>query len=323
MPRWTENKGLSLKDIREMHHACIVAGRAGRPLRGFLTMTPLRSVSDERRRALFQDQRSRLRQRLARPPFKQDFIGLFVREKKADDIHDAGEHCGALLWLPDDIDTDTLLRCLSTEIDAQLDWNNGEVGIKARLDYLQKERANQANGYLKAHKPNEVRYAWEAPAPLIAPRWSMTNGLAELVAADAAEKEQRPKVYLGTQLKPSRAEPEPLKATVACEPIKQTNVPDAMVKKSLFDGLPDMRAPERPNASPRHRDKIAPAPMLRLFSVVGNVDIIEAMRGVGPTQKAIAERVGISRSHATNIINSQFRPSRAVVRRVLELARAA
>lgn len=98
---------------------------------------------------------------------------------------------------------------------------------------------------------------------------------------------------------------------------------DANGQSLLFDALSDNRAPDRPRASPRHRDKIAPAPMLRLFTVVGNVDVIEAMRCIGPTHKAIAERLGISRPQATNILNGQFRPSRAVVRRVLEFARAA
>ena len=71
------------------------------------------------------------------------------------------------------------------------------------------------------------------------------------------------------------------------------------------------------------RPKIEPAPMLRLFAVVGNVDVLETMKGLGETHEEIARRLGISRPQATNILNGQFRPSRDVVRRVLELARAA
>ena len=112
----------------------------------------------------------------------------------------------------------------------------------------------------------------------------------------------------------------------------RTRAPQARERFYLFDAkgqslllgeLPDMRAPERPSAPPRHRDKIAPAPMLRLFTVIENVDVIEAMRSIGPTHEAIAGRLGISRPQATNILNRQFRPSRAVVKRVLELAKIA
>ena len=71
------------------------------------------------------------------------------------------------------------------------------------------------------------------------------------------------------------------------------------------------------------RPKIDPAPMLRLFSVVGNVDVLAAMKGLGETHEEIGRRLGLSRPQTTNILNGQFRPSREVVRRVLELARAA
>jgi hypothetical protein len=43
----------------------------------------------------------------------------------------------------------------------------------------------------------------------------------------------------------------------------------------------------------------------------------------GPTHEAIAERVGLSRPQVTNIICGRFGASRPIVRRVLELARAA
>ena len=90
----------------------------------------------------------------------------------------------------------------------------------------------------------------------------------------------------------------------------------------LFARLLDTEA-SRPERVPVARPKIEPAPMLRLFSVVGNVDVIETMKGLGETHEEIARRLGISGPQATNILNGQFRPSRDVVRRVLELARAA
>ena len=97
---------------------------------------------------------------------------------------------------------------------------------------------------------------------------------------------------------------------------------DASGQGLLFSGLPDTDAPEC-ERGPVSRPKIEPAPMLRLFAVVGNVDVLETMKGLGETHEEIARRLGISRPQATNILNGQFRPGRDVVRRVLELARAA
>lgn len=97
---------------------------------------------------------------------------------------------------------------------------------------------------------------------------------------------------------------------------------DASGQGLLFSRLPDTDAPlcER---GPVSRPKIEPAPMLRLFAVVGNVDVLETMKSLGETHEEIARRLGISRPQATNILNGQFRPGRDVVRRVLELARVA
>jgi hypothetical protein len=92
--------------------------------------------------------------------------------------------------------------------------------------------------------------------------------------------------------------------------------------QGLLFRLPDTDAPLC-ESGPVTRPKIEPAPMLRLFAVVGNVDVLETMKGLGETHDEIARRLGISRPQATNILNGQFRPSRDVVRRVLELARAA
>ena len=97
---------------------------------------------------------------------------------------------------------------------------------------------------------------------------------------------------------------------------------DAEGQGVLFDRLPDTDAPQR-ERGPTPRPKIEPAPMLRLFTVVGNVDVLAAMKGLGETHEEIGRRLGLSRPQTTNILNAQFRPSREVVRRVLELARAA
>lgn len=97
---------------------------------------------------------------------------------------------------------------------------------------------------------------------------------------------------------------------------------DAGGQGLLFAQLLDTDTPQRERV-PVARPKIDPAPMLRLFSVVGNVDVLETMKGLGATHEEIGRRLGLSRAQTTNILNGQFRPSRDVVRRVLELAKAA
>ena len=77
---------------------------------------------------------------------------------------------------------------------------------------------------------------------------------------------------------------------------------DANGQGVLFDRLPDTDAPQRERV-PVARPKIEPAPMLRLFSVIGNVDVLETMKGLGETHEEIARRLGISRPQATNILN--------------------
>ena len=305
MPRWAENKGLTLKDMREMHHARIVATRAGKPLNGFLTMTPLRHVPECERRALFQSQRSRLGQRLGRAPLRIELVALFVREKKREDIdvHGVGEHCAALLWLPDDIETETLLRCLSRDIDAQLDWNNGEAGIKARLDYLQKERCGRDEGYLK--NSASLRYPWEAPAPLISPRWSMSQGLAALVAADAEQYEPK-KIYpLGWKKTEARAlahEPEPISS-----PAMETKAPEHLALRIVVDNA---LAPEPFQLS---LFPISDRPVSRLSNYAGGImpaavaQEVEARRNWrGLTQAKLAEHIGLSRPQLVNALHGRF-----------------
>jgi hypothetical protein len=78
-------------------------------------------------------------------------------------------------------------------------------------------------------------------------------------------------------------------------------------------------APQRLKGTPRKRDKISP-PSLQMDYPPSIADLLA---GLGSTHEAIAERVGLSRPQATNIIRGRFGVSRSVVRRVLELARAA
>ena len=92
-------------------------------------------------------------------------------------------------------------------------------------------------------------------------------------------------------------------------------------RESLFDGepLPAIAAPERSKGPPRRREKIEPPSLPMEYPP----SIADMFPGLGPTHQAIAERVGLSRPQVTNIIVGRFGVSRQIVRRVLELARAA
>jgi len=91
-------------------------------------------------------------------------------------------------------------------------------------------------------------------------------------------------------------------------------------RDSLFDDLlPLLAAPQRPKAQPRKREKIEP-PSLQMDYPPTVADLL---LGLGPTHQAAGERVGLSRPQVTNIICGRFGVSRPIVRRVLELARAA
>jgi hypothetical protein len=78
-----------------------------------------------------------------------------------------------------------------------------------------------------------------------------------------------------------------------------------------------------PLPTPRPKRPPSPPTMFSLFDIAPGADLIETMKTLGSTHRAIAERIGISRPQVTNIINRQFGPSSSVVRRVLDLAKAA
>ena len=59
------------------------------------------------------------------------------------------------------------------------------------------------------------------------------------------------------------------------------------------------------------------------FDLNKQPDAIDLLAGLGLTHEAIAKRIGRSRPQITNILNRQFEASRPVVRRILDLAKAA
>ncbi len=307
--------GLSYRDIIRQEHALHVARRAGFRLNGFLTYTPPRDMPPEERPRKFSQYRGHLGQELAiRNGLR--FIAMFVRECKLEDDADAGEHLHGLIHLQN-AEAMKIARSVFPE-HVVIKWNEGPRGDFSRLLYLQKDRDHHAEWLVKKNRHPHIER--ELPAPIVGRRWSLSRPLLLM-----AKKEAPTFAYPSNKKfkTPPKYRPKVVNNPVeqiACERVYLSN---AEGQGMLLGELPDMRAPERPNAPPRHRDKIPPAPMLRLFAVIENVDVIETMRGLGPTHEAIAGRLGISRPQATNILNRQFRPSRAVVKRVLELAKVA
>ena len=279
MPRWDENKGLSLADLRDTKHAVIVASMAGKPLNFYLTLTPLRLIAAADKPALFQRERGRIGQRLGRRPFCVPFVGLFIRELKADDPNDAGEHCHGLLHLPDAVDAELILRAVSRDIDAQLQENKGYAGIMTRQAYMQKEREGQAEGWLK--KNRVPRYTWEDPAPLIGPRWSLTRGLQALVDADAA----RPRFY-----------PVRVPSEASAPPVLRLVVNALVPGPTQLTLFPEKERPVSRLAQFAHG--VMPPVVAR--------EVEWRQQGRRLTQAALAAHIGLSRPQLANALKGRF-----------------
>jgi hypothetical protein len=98
---------------------------------------------------------------------------------------------------------------------------------------------------------------------------------------------------------------------------------EVQYRDSLFAAMPDQARPPSPHVltGPR-RFKLIALSQIPL-DLDKQPDAIDLMAGLGPTHEAIAEKIGRSRPQITNILNRQFGASRPVVRRVLQLAKAA
>jgi hypothetical protein len=91
----------------------------------------------------------------------------------------------------------------------------------------------------------------------------------------------------------------------------------------LFGGLPETPiapATREPRKRPKIAERYGPQEVLPLDCAP---TVIELLPRLGATHQAIGKKLGISRQQASNIIVGRFRPSRRVIVRVLELARAA
>jgi hypothetical protein len=100
--------------------------------------------------------------------------------------------------------------------------------------------------------------------------------------------------------------------------------PVILIELDLFGGLLIATVGETKQRPPQQRPKIAElyGPQLGLPLELAP-SVIELAAGLGETHAAIAVKIGLSRPQVTNIIQGRFGPSRRVVERVLELARAA
>ncbi len=169
--------GLTYRDLRAMEHAFHVAARAGCPLNAFVTFMPARTVTAIARPRLFAKYRGHLGQALERGGYP--FVAEFVREWKADDAFNAGEHLHGLIHAPDETAFAIIARVHADA--ARIEPNSGSDGDFARLLYLQKQRAASCEGLVK--KNGRPHLEWEKPAPIIGRRWSITKGLRNLVSA--------------------------------------------------------------------------------------------------------------------------------------------
>jgi hypothetical protein len=338
MPRWEENRGLTASDLKAMEHAVIVAERAGCPLRHFLSVTPARGILPADRARLVGDIRSRhsqLMRRAAEPP-----IGLWVREHKADDALDAGEHAHALAWCPLSIPIESVFRALvcgaeierkgralvadNGRINLQIEPNKGIEGTMSRLRYISKEREGRYQGWLKKTGQASNFWKWERPAPLIGPRWSPMRGLEDLIKADASTEARLHVVKLPTV----HAQDEAKQAAIA-EPLE---APPKRIEAPQVKAEPQAVAePALPGDTPPTSIYADADPMqVSLFEqldapAIPVLELVEAKRiRQGLSQREVARMFGINQPAYSNaVVRGHDKLGPWAMRRALEFVRLA
>jgi hypothetical protein len=331
MPRWEENRGLTASDLKAMEHAVIVAERAGYPLRHFLSVTPARRILPADRAGLVGDIRSRhsqLMRRAAEPP-----IGLWVREHKADDALDAGEHAHALAWLPLSVPIERVFRALvcgaeierngralvadNGRVNLQIEPNDGIDGTMSRLRYLGKGREGRHQGWLMKTGQAANFWRWEKPAPLIGPRWSPMRGLEDLIKADASPEARLhvvklPPVHETDEAKQAAAIAAPLEA-----PSKRIEAPQVQAEPAMPGDTPPTSIYADPTQASLFEQIDAPAiPVLKL---------VEAKRiRQGLSQREVARMFGINQPAYSNaVVRGHDKLGPWAMRRALEFVRLA
>jgi hypothetical protein len=329
MPRWEENRGLTASDLKAMEHAVIVAERAGYPLRHFLSVTPARGILPADRARLVGDIRSRhsqLMRRVAEPP-----IGLWVREHKADDALDAGEHAHALAWLPISVPAERVIRALvcgaeierrgralvadNGRVNLQIEPNKGIDGTMSRLRYVSKEREGRHQGWLMKMGQVGRYWKWERPAPLIGPRWSPMRGLEDLIKADAS-----PEARLHVVKLPTVHETDEAKQAANAAPLEAPQVQasaQAVSEPALPGDTPATSIYADPTQASLFEQIDAPA--------IPVLELVEAKRiRQGLSQREVACMFGIKQPAYSNaVIRGHDKLGSWAMRRALEFVRLA
>jgi hypothetical protein len=333
MPRWEENRGLTASDLKAMEHAVIVAERAGYPLRHFLSVTPARGILPADRARLVGDIRSRhsqLMRRAAEPP-----IGLWVREHKADDALDAGEHAHALAWCPLSIPIESVFRALvcgaeierkgralvadNGRVNLQIEPNKGIEGTMSRLRYLSKEREGRLEGWLKITGQASNFWKWERPAALIGPRWSPMRGLEDLIKADASTEARLHVVKLPTV----HAQDEAKQAAIAA-PLE---APSKRIEATQVEAEPQWGAEALPGDTPPIYAGPTQASLFEKIDApaIPVLELVEAKRiRQGLSQREVARMFGINQPAYSNaVVRGHDKLGPWAMRRALEFVRLA
>jgi hypothetical protein len=336
MPRWEENRGLTASDLKAMEHAVIVAERAGYPLRHFLSVTPARGILSADRARLVGDIRSRHSQLMRRAA--EPAIGLWVREHKADDALNAGEHAHALAWLPISVPAERVIRALvcgaeierngralvadNGRVNLQIEPNDGIDGTMSRLRYLGKGREGRHQGWLMKTGQAANFWKWERPAPLIGPRWSPMRGLEDLIKADVSREAKLHVVKLPTAHEPDAAK-QAANAVPLEEPSKRIVVPQVEAKPQAVaePAMPGDTPPTSIYADPTQ------ASLFEQFDApaIPVLELVEAKRiRQGLSQREVACMFGLNQPVYSNaVVRRHDKLGPWAMQRALEFVRLA
>lgn len=284
--------GLTYADLRRMEHAFHIARRSRQPLNAFLVYAPPQDVSADTRSRLFSTYRGHLGQAFQRAG--HDLIGLFVRERKADDENGAGEHLHGLVHAADDGVFELLRRTHGDCVKVQ--WNDGPRGDFSRLMYAQKQRTGDCEGLVKLHRRPHLER--EMPAPIVGRRWSMSTQLEQLVRANSAWFEY-PKNRKPTKAKGRK----PLVAVEPPAPAKPTFTVIQGGQIEMFDAKPVARLHD-------YGGGLMPAAVA--------VEIRFHLKRLAMTQDDLARAALLGRPTITNALEGRFPLSEWAAARIRE-----
>ena len=187
--------------------------------------------------------------------------------------------------------------------------------VKFQGDELDIQDAGDANGWLAYCSKERVTQArWVGGVGNLAKRLPGSHRL----GAGGGDRLRLSKALMAQLLDEGLVRPYRRRYAASSLP-KPIPTPSIVYRESLFDDLPVATVPAKAMPMPHPRPPLAPPTLPLVLAPT----IAELLTHLGPTHAAIAARVGLSRPQTTNVINGQFGASRRIVRRVLELVRAA